>query len=143
MLSIQNRINKGGYMKPFAKRSLEVVGGLALSGFYATQAFAQTTVTVPTNTGFDTSDHILATIFRVITIVGVILFTLLLLVGGIQYLGSFGNEESTKTARKLILDAVVGLFIVLAAGGIATFVLKQFGVNGVEGGNSGTTSNVQ
>ena len=115
-------------MKPFVRRSAELLAGAALSAFWASQAFAAI-VDVPTNAKFANSDTIISTIFSVITVVGIILFVILLLIGGIQYLGSFGNEESTKTARKLILDAVVGLFIVLAAGGIAQFVLNQFGVN--------------
>ncbi len=91
----------------------------------------QITVTTPITSG----TQVTGTLFRIILVVSVILFVILVLVGGIQYLGSFGNEEATTKAKKLIIDAVVGLFIVLAAFGIASFVFGQLGV-GVTGGIS-------
>ena len=95
---------------------------LALAG----SAFAQiANPIVATNLGGNT---LLQTIFQAITFAAVILFVILLVIGGIQYLGSFGNEEATTKARKLILDAIVGLFIVLAAGGIASLVFTQLGI---------------
>ena len=86
-----------------------------------------------------TQGQLVPTIFNVVTIAAVVLFIILLLIGGIQYLGSFGNEEATTKARKLILDAVVGLFIVLAAGAIAGLVLNQLGVTGINVGGAGSS----
>ena len=126
-------------MKPFVRRSAELATGAELSLFFASQAFA--VVAIPVNNNFANANTIIKTIFSVVTVVGIILFVVLLLIGGIQYLGSFGNEESTKTARKLILDAVVGLFIVLAAGGVAQFVLQQFGVDNAVQSTDNTVSN--
>jgi phosphatidylglycerophosphatase A len=83
--------------------------------------------------GLGSGQQVVSTLLRVITSVAVILFVILLVVGGIQYLGSFGNEESTTKAKKLIIDAVVGLFIVLAAFGIASFIFGQLGVSGLSG----------
>ena len=53
----------------------------------------------------------------------VILFIILMVVGGIQYLASAGNEEGTKLARKLLLNATVGLFIMLSVQAAAAWVL--------------------
>ena len=69
------------------------------------------------------------TIFRVIIVIAVILFVVLMLVGGIQYLSSFGNEEATTKAKTLMIDAVIGLFITLAAFGVASFIFGQLGLN--------------
>lgn len=86
-----------------------------------------------TTSGLDSGQAVVSTLLRVVTSVAVILFVILLVVGGVQYLGSFGNEESTTKAKKLIIDAVVGLFIVLAAFGISSFIFGQLGVTGLGG----------
>lgn len=65
------------------------------------------------------------TIFSVIILVAAIAFVILFLVGGIQYLTASGNEETSGKARKLLLDAIVGLVIVLAAWAIGGWVINQ------------------
>lgn len=82
-----------------------------------------------------------------ITIAGVI-FMVLLLVGGVLYLTNAGNEDGTKKATRLMVDAVVGLVLVLLAWPAGLFVLslldqgKQFEgvdqVNDVNVSSSGT-----
>jgi len=56
------------------------------------------------------------------------IFVILLLVGGIQYLTGSGNEEATGKAKKMMIDAVIGLIIVLAAWAIGQWVLGRFGL---------------
>jgi len=66
-----------------------------------------------------------------------ILVTLLLLYGGFVWMTSQGDERRIETAKKIIINAVIGLVIVLASYAIARFVLFGFsGSGGIFGGNS-------
>lgn len=56
------------------------------------------------------------------------IFVIMLLVGGVIYLTGAGNEEQTGKGKKMMIDAVVGIFIVLAAWGIGTYILRSFGL---------------
>lgn len=67
--------------------------------------------------------------FNIVIILGGILFVILLLIGGVQYLASAGNEDSTKKARQLMLDAVIGLVIVVGAWAVGTYVLQLLGLS--------------
>ncbi|PIP21801.1 MAG: hypothetical protein COX39_01160 [Candidatus Nealsonbacteria bacterium CG23_combo_of_CG06-09_8_20_14_all_40_13] len=51
---------------------------------------------------------------------------LFIIIGGIQYMTSYGDEEKAKGAKSTILWAVVGLVIVALAWGIVQFVGSQF-----------------
>jgi len=44
-----------------------------------------------------------------------VVFIVLLILGGFQYMTSEGNEEKTKEAMALIRNAVIGLIVILAA----------------------------
>lgn len=68
----------------------------------------------------------------VITFSGVI-FLIILLFGGVTYLVSAGNEDGTAKAKKMMINAFVGLLITLAAWGAGTFILHQVGYTGVPG----------
>lgn len=74
---------------------------------------------------FGSLDSTVQTIFNVVILVSGIIFVVLLLVGGIQYLTASGNEESSGKARKLLLDAIIGLIIVLAAWAIGGWIIEQ------------------
>lgn len=113
-----------------------LVSPVLIAAMIATPAMAQQSLRGNPNTNqsvrvqnLNSIQSITSTIFSIVTTVAVIVFVMLLLVGGIQYLASFGNEEATTKAKKLIVDAVVGLFIVLAAAGVANFVFEQLGVS--------------
>jgi len=55
-------------------------------------------------------------------LVGVIFF-ILLVYGGLLWMTARGNEENIKKAKDLIIAAIIGLLIVLAAYAIAQFVI--------------------
>jgi len=57
----------------------------------------------------------------------VILFVILILVGGLQYLTANGDDANSTKAKKLLLDATVGLFLVLAMQAIAFTIIVWFG----------------
>ena len=61
-----------------------------------------------------------------IEIAGVI-FVILFLVGGITYLTSAGDTDGTGKAKRLMVDAIVGLILVLSAWAISKYILHQFG----------------
>lgn len=60
----------------------------------------------------------------IIGIAGVI-FIVMLVIGGIQYLTSFGNEESTTKAKKTLLDAVIGIVVVTLAYVAGTWIITK------------------
>lgn len=57
----------------------------------------------------------------VLSLVGVIFF-LLILYGGIRWMIAQGNESEVEKAKQIIIAAVIGLVIVLAAYGITGFI---------------------
>lgn len=98
--------------------------GLVLTTNYA---FAGVLDGKPNNvpTTFANLGQTVRTIFDVVIVVASIAFTVLFLVGGIQYLTASGNEESSGKARKLLLDAIIGLIIVLASWAIGGWIINQ------------------
>lgn len=93
------------------------------------------------NTTFASIPDTISLIFNtVITFSGVI-FLFLLLFGGLTYLTAAGNEEGTTKAKKMMINAIVGLAITLAAWGIGTFILRTVGYTGVGETSSGDGSN--
>ncbi|MFA5300988.1 MAG: pilin [Lutibacter sp.] len=86
---------------------------------------------------------VISLLFNIIISASGAIFIILFLIGGIQYLFASGNEEGTGKAKKLLLDAVIGLIIVLSSWAIGTWVIKSLGGSGngsvnTNGGNNGT-----
>lgn len=54
-----------------------------------------------------------------------VLFVVLLTYGGFLWLTSAGEEEKAKKARDLIVNSLIGIFIVIAAYSLAYFVLSR------------------
>jgi len=123
------------------------IGVLTIFTLYAGQARAVMTDLIPCNDDaledngnclpsggsgipvkFQTLDSIIALIFNTIITISGVIFLIMLLIGGIQYLTGAGNEETTGKAKKMMIDAVVGLIIVLAAWAIGQWVLGRFGL---------------
>ncbi|TSC93248.1 MAG: Uncharacterized protein CEN89_152 [Candidatus Berkelbacteria bacterium Licking1014_7] len=84
--------------------------------------------TKPDQVQYTEVSQIVNVVFNTVIIAAGAIFVILLLVGGIQYLSGAGNEEATGKSKKLMIDAVVGLIIVLAAWAIGTWVKGQFGL---------------
>lgn len=105
--------------------------GTALASFHTGTGGADVPIGEPENIlpGFKTVQGVIKTIFNLVIIIAGTIFVILLLVGGIQYLTAAGNEEATGKAKKLIVDSVVGLIIVLAAWAIGTFVISRLGLS--------------
>lgn len=76
----------------------------------------------------------------VITAAGIV-FMVLLLIGGLQYLSSAGNEENTKKARTLLLDAIIGLVLVLIAWPIGKYAIDKLHLgNSIKISDASTTA---
>lgn len=54
-----------------------------------------------------------------------IVAVIIILLGGFKWMTAGGNEEKVGEARKLIVSGIIGLVIILAAFGIATFVISS------------------
>ncbi len=49
-----------------------------------------------------------------------------LVIGGLLYILSFGNEDRAKTAKRIILYAIIGLLILAVSGMLVNFVIRLF-----------------
>jgi hypothetical protein len=56
------------------------------------------------------------------------LAALMIVIGGIQYMISGGNEEKVASARRTILWAVIGLIVVLGSWGLLRALLEILGI---------------
>jgi len=68
---------------------------------------------------------IVASVIRIILGFLGIIAVIIILLGGFKWMTAGGNEEKAGEARKLIAQGVIGLVIILAAFGIATFVINS------------------
>lgn len=66
---------------------------------------------------------ITASVIRIILGFLGMIAVIIILLGGFKWMTAGGNEEKVGEARKLIIQGVVGLVIILAAFGISTFVI--------------------
>ena len=130
------------------KRKILILGIVVLTIFtlYAGQARAVSTGLIPikgtegttTGTGADKATrpsavpegfasvkNVVTLIFNTIITISGVIFLIMLLIGGIQYLTGAGNEETTGKAKKMMIDAIVGLIIVLASWAIGTWILNR------------------
>ncbi len=71
------------------------------------------------------ADQLIADVVNFISVVVGILAVIMIIYGGFRYITSAGNPENTKTARNIILYALIGLVIVALAQIIVKFVLSK------------------
>lgn len=121
------------------ERLAGIVGASALAAPVA--AVAQSTIDRPSGVPdqFKTFERTIESAFNIVIVVAGVVFVILFLVGGISYLTAAGNEDATKKARTLMLDAVIGLVIVVTSWAIGTYVLSLLGIRGASSGSLPTT----
>lgn len=91
------------------------------------------------DTSIDTNTLVGTIIALALSLLGII-FVVLIIVSGYQWMTAGGNEEAVKTARTRMVNAIIGLVIVLSAYIITAFVFKTFAFNdggALTGGTSG------
>lgn len=94
---------------------------------------------LPTN--FQSVPKIIAEIFNFVIAISGAIFLIMLLVGGVQYLTGAGNEETTTKARRLMVDAIIGFILVIAAYAIGVFIINRlYGQAVVPGSSLGGSS---
>lgn len=54
-----------------------------------------------------------------------VIFAVLMIYGGYTWMTSFGNEQKVTRGKDLIIDATIGLVIILAAYAISSFVVTE------------------
>lgn len=69
-------------------------------------------------------------------LIGIVLLAIILY-GGFLWMTSGGNEEQIGKAKKILVNAVIGLIIILCAYGIVLFVMRMLGIGEGEGGGGG------
>jgi hypothetical protein len=79
------------------------------------------------NIGLGTSDprDIAANIIKIVLGFLGILAVVIILIGGFKWMTAAGNEEGIEEAKKILIAGIIGLAIVLASWGIASFVLNS------------------
>lgn len=83
-------------------------------------------------------EEIVSNVFTFGITIGGIIFFVLFLIAGISYLTGAGNDEQTGKAKKQMVDAIIGLVLVLGAWAIARFVSGELGLSGSSGSSSET-----
>ena len=126
-----------------------LVGSITLSTLLPVAAFAQisaTTIPGLQNTSFTSFEGIIKAAFNITILLSGIVFVFLMLLGGVQYLTSLGEEDGTTKARKIILNGAIGLVIVLSAFAVGTYVLSLLGLGRsgtLNTGTQNTSGNIQ
>lgn len=77
------------------------------------------------NVGDRDPRQIVAGVIKVIMGFLGIIAVVIILIGGFKWMTAGGNEEKVGEAKKLIVAGVIGLVIILAAFGVATFVINS------------------
>ncbi len=73
-----------------------------------------------------------------LSLLGIVAVVIILL-GGAKWMTSGGSEDKVAEARKLIMEGVIGLAVILSAWAIARFVLTRLAAQtGVSGGSNYT-----
>ncbi|MDP2709311.1 MAG: Ig-like domain-containing protein [bacterium] len=109
-----------------------------LLGNFALAAGLDTGLDYAAGTGLSNSQDVRVIIANIIRIVlgflGIIAVSLIIYAGWL-WMTSEGNEEKVTQAKKILINAVIGLIIILSSFAIASFVLTKLG--GATGGNTG------
>ena len=88
-----------------------------------------------------TPADLVAFIFTTVISLSGAIMLIMLLFGGVTYLTAGGNDENTAKAKKIMIDAVIGLIIVLASYGIGAWILGVVGSGTANGGGGGSNPN--
>lgn len=63
--------------------------------------------------GASTVSQLILTIINIILALAGLIAVLILIIGGFRYVTSFGNEEAVEKAKKMIINAVIGIVIII------------------------------
>lgn len=57
------------------------------------------------------------------------IFVIMFIVGGVQYLASAGNEETSTRAKKILVDSIVGIVIIAVSYSFVRWLLPLIGLD--------------
>lgn len=66
-------------------------------------------------------------IVEILLRVAVIAAIIYVMLGGMKYVNARGNAEKTESAKKTVIDALIGLIIAVTATAVVTFIGGRFG----------------
>lgn len=69
---------------------------------------------------------VIKSVVQVLLIVGGIIAVIMIIVGGIRFMTSNGDQGKIKSAKDTVLYAIIGLVVTLAAFAIVTWVVGKF-----------------
>ena len=133
--------------KPFSKKIAAALLSLGLTGLLAVPILAQAAdppadpqftsgqLGLREDENFESSvglgkRDVRSTVGQIINVVlGIlgIIAVVLILAGGFKWMTAGGNEDKVGEAKKMITQGAIGLVIIFAAWGIASFVIDQLG----------------
>lgn len=75
--------------------------------------------------GVDTIPEMIAVVIRILLMIGGAIAVLFVIIGGYQYLTSGGNDEDAEKGKKTLVNAIIGIIIILLAWVIVSVVVNQ------------------
>jgi len=106
------------------KQKLMTAGASALGWMVAAPAFAQLNTSFDiTGYGTNSPEEIVINLINWVLGILALIAVILVLVGGFRWMTAAGNEEKVDSAKKLLVAAVIGLVIVMAAWGISIYAI--------------------
>ena len=82
----------------------------------------------PEGSGINLFSRFISTTIGLMTIIGIIWFTFVLISGAIGMMGAGGDKQAMESARKRITSGLIGLVVVIAALFILDLVGTIFGI---------------
>ncbi|HNX11059.1 MAG TPA: pilin [bacterium] len=142
----QKRLNYLASLLSLAVLSLGIISAPLLSAGAATNNLLDSQIGLNKvgeqygSSGYDDEDsNLIIIIVRIInfsaSILG-LLFVTFLVISGYQWMTAAGNEEQIKSAKKRMMNAVIGLVIVLLAWSITQFVFYRIVMPATTGNNN-------
>ena len=101
----------------------------AVFGFFAQGVLAQASLglEVPASTGLGTSDlkELVVNIIRIALGFLGLVAVIIIIYGGYTWMTAGGNEDKVSSAKKILVNAVIGLVIIFVSYAITTFVINS------------------
>lgn len=125
-----NLLTKKPYLVIVAAIALLLLAGLAFAAFAPALAHADSKTQVcdaigGCQGGGSDISNVIKTVINIMSAIGGIIAVIMIIIGGIRYITSSGDSNSTASARNTIIYALVGLVVVAFAQVIVQFVLER------------------
>ncbi len=116
------------------KKSLGLISSLGILSFLAVPAFAQTGYIPSSITGASISSNpnaLITTVINFLFIIVGLVFFIMIVIAGIQWITSGDAEDKKSAAQKRLVNAIIGIVIVVASYLIVEVVSGLLGVGGL------------